>query len=106
MSGLLISCNRGREAKCVSETRDLYRLLSHKKSNDPADDNLAGESRLQPAADFSSALEEEIATLRKDKVEQIRLGDTKCLVFMRHTAPLKFIDDLFASLKNREYYPK
>ena len=99
--GILISCNRSREPRCISEFRDLCSVLSEQ-------DNNTNTSTENVDSTIEDALEREIKHLRRRKhtVEQVQLGDVKCLIFVKMSDPVHFIDKLFDTLPSLSFYPK
>jgi tRNA acetyltransferase TAN1 len=100
-TGILISCNRSREARCISEMKDMMGILS----DGDIDSNATGEN---VDVCIEDALEKELRELRKGKgrMEQVQLGDVKCMVFVRMPDPISFIDKLFTTLPTLSFYPK
>ncbi|TKA32149.1 hypothetical protein B0A50_01397 [Salinomyces thailandicus] len=89
-SGIWATCNKGREAKCVGELRDLFTEYAEELYGDTASDS-AGPDDAGDAFDIESEIQAEVAGIRKPASVQlftpVRI-DVQCVVFFKTVSPV------------------
>ncbi|KIW00870.1 uncharacterized protein PV09_07626 [Verruconis gallopava] len=89
--GIWATCNRGREAKCVAELKDLFQEYAETMygvNDAPA----KAKEALPDGLDVDAELEEELRELRKAETKQLFTSvklDTQCLVFFKVLPPVE-----------------
>ncbi|KAK5135043.1 hypothetical protein LTR08_005703 [Meristemomyces frigidus] len=91
-SGIWATCNKGREAKCVGELRDLFTEYAELLYGDALAGDADGDDAEGEPADIESEIQAEVAGIRKPSTVQlftpVRL-DVQCVVFFRTAAPVE-----------------
>ncbi|KAI9894278.1 MAG: hypothetical protein M1814_004132 [Vezdaea aestivalis] len=98
-AGIWATCERGREAKCVGELRDLLEQYATSPEEDAADERTVEKVVIAPAEDIEAELKQEVSALKTRRQTQFRniKIDIQCLLFMTTPAnidPVTLVHDI------------
>ncbi|KAK4549186.1 hypothetical protein LTR36_007644 [Oleoguttula mirabilis] len=91
-SGIWATCNKGREAKCVGELRDLFAEYAELLYGDALATEKGEDSAEDEPADIESEIRAEVAGIRKPTTVQLFTPvrvDVQCVVFFKTVAPVE-----------------